>query len=73
MIAVRPPTRLETGSAAGVSAGPRPLPCPSRAPTVDATHGSFILRTTLLGPLTVRDRAARGDGTRRAYRFAWRH
>jgi site-specific recombinase XerD len=80
---------------------PGPLPCPAdpaREPPAPvaagcAPHqpGSLILQTSLLGPLTVPDGAARaaeleelsrraavyatrarGDGTRRAYRSAWR-
>jgi site-specific recombinase XerD len=86
------PTDSRDPTAAGpeaASSDPRPLPCPadrSRHPP-----GSLILQTSLLGPLTVPDGAARaaeleelsrraavyatrarGDGTRRAYRSAWR-
>ena len=71
------------------SSDPRPLPCPADR----SLHppGALILQTSLLGPLTVPDGAARaaeleelsrraavyatrarGDGTRRAYRSAWR-
>ena len=73
--------------------GPLPSPLPGTAAIADrpAPSGSLTLETTLLGPLTVPDGAARaaeieelsrraaiyatrakGDGTRRAYRAAWR-
>ncbi len=98
-----PPAPPETTSPAAAHPGPGggPLPAPAAAPPTpeaasratpsDPPPGSFILQTTLLGPLTVPDGAAhaaeleelsrraavyatraRGDGTRRAYRSAWR-
>jgi site-specific recombinase XerD len=98
-----PPAPPETTSpaAAHPGLGGGPLPAPAAAPPTpeaascatpsDPPPGSFILQTTLLGPLTVPDGAAhaaeleelsrraavyatraRGDGTRRAYRSAWR-
>jgi site-specific recombinase XerD len=86
------PTDAGDPTAAGpeaASSDPRPLPCPADR----SLHppGALILQTSLLGPLTVPDGAARaaeleelsrraavyatrarGDGTRRAYRSAWR-
>ena len=93
-----PPAPPET-THPGPGGGPLPAPAAapptpeaaSRATPSDPPPGSFILQTTLLGPLTVPDGAAhaaeleelsrraavyatraRGDGTRRAYRSAWR-
>ena len=70
---------------------PCPAPPPRQPDPVAAPAGSLTLQTTLFGPLTVPDGAARaaeleelsrraavyatrarGDGTRRAYRSAWR-
>src|SRR4051812_47485010 len=81
----RSPARSETPRPIASTAGP--LPCSDQP----ATDGSLTLQTTLFGPLSVPDGAARaaeleelsrraavyatrarGDGTRRAYRSAWR-
>jgi site-specific recombinase XerD len=94
-------TGPEAASPEAARLGPGPLPCPADpaleppALVADSTPphqpGALILQTSLLGPLTVPDGAARaaeleelsrraavyatrarGDGTRRAYRSAWR-
>src|SRR5271157_149488 len=95
---IRDPPSAPLGTASsngGEGPGPLPRPAdrvpdpPADGPSVPA--GSLVLQTSLLGPLTVPDGAARaaeleelsrraavyatrakGDGTRRAYRSAWR-
>lgn len=92
------PARAGSAAPEGAQSPPSPLPSlPGVAPATPgpggppAPTGSWILQTTLLGPLTVPDGAARaaeledlsrraavyatrarGDGTRRVYRSAWR-
>ena len=97
----RPPARPETAPLGCGRAGaePPPLarasirrpPLPARPTAAARRGGTLTLQTTLFGPLTVPDGAARaaeleelsrraavyatrarGDGTRRAYRSAWR-
>src|SRR5271165_2492137 len=95
---IRDPPSAPPGTASsngGEGPGPLPRPAdrvpdpPADGPSVPA--GSLVLQTSLLGPLTVPEGAARateleelsrraavqatrarGDGTRRAYRSAWR-
>jgi len=87
-----PLTVRETAAADGAPLpGPGPLPHPAAPDAAPAADGPLTLETSLLGPLTLPDGAARaaelaelsrraalyatrarGDGTRRAYRAAWR-
>src|SRR5262245_43095446 len=86
-----PLTARETAAATPPPPGAGPLPHPAAPDAAPLDDGPLTLETTLLGPLTLPDGAARavelaelsrraalyatrarGDGTRRAYRAAWR-
>jgi len=75
-----PEAASSTAPATGPIPGSGPLPSPAAGDTAIADHaaapGPFTLETTLLGPLTVPNGAARAveieELSRRAYRAAWR-